>query len=230
MPRHFADLNAETIVTPSLTNAAKELGAVLDGRGIGIFSGEPGTGKDFATAHAGETLGFPYDSWIHLRFAHAPSEREICTHLTLELTGDRVPGRRQPGLQLDELADIQRKEHRPILVEEAQHWARVGFGSMRQIYDQSGEGFALLLIGSEDFPARLRRFGCLDRRAIGRQVLPKASAEPPSSNRSRAITRCITTRALTSSAWSTKLSVTADRGTGQRLRTKRSSAPTVAAP
>ena len=169
MPRHFANLSASTIVTPSLVNAQTELRTVINGNGIGIFWGDPGTGKDFAVAHGREQLGITEPSWIRLRFAHAPTEGEICSKLLTALSGDEPASTRHCGKRLDEVADIQQEKHQAIIVEEAQHWARVGFGVLRQIYDQSEEAFPLLLIGSEDFPAKLGRFGCLDRRAIGRQ-------------------------------------------------------------
>ena len=142
----------------------------MNGNGIGIFWGDPGTGKDFAVAHGREQLNITEESWIRLRFAHAPDRGR-----DLQTASHRALGRRTCsyaptcGKRLDEIADIQQHKHQAIIIEEAQHWARVGFGVLRQIYDQSEEAFPLLLIGSEDFPAKLRRFGCLDRRAIGRQ-------------------------------------------------------------
>jgi hypothetical protein len=142
---------------------------VINGNGIGIFWGDPGTGKDFAVAHGREQLNITEESWIRLRFAHAPTEGEICSQLFTALSGDEPAATRHCGKRLDEIADIQQQKHQAIIIEEAQHWARVGFGVLRQIYDQSEEAFPLLLIGSEDFPAKLGRFGCLDRRAIGRQ-------------------------------------------------------------
>lgn len=166
MPHHFGDLDANVVLTPALTSAVSEVRCALDGLGIAIFHGAPGTGKDFAVAYAREQL--ERTDGIRLQFAHAPRELELC-EAWLAALDEEAHQQERSSTQLDRIAGLQREQRRPVYIPEAQHWSRGGFGALRQVFDQSGEAFPIILSGSEDFEHKLRRYGCLGRRAIAGQ-------------------------------------------------------------
>ena len=167
MPRHFGDLDANVVLTPALTTAMDEVRCALDAPGPGIFRGDPRTGKDFAIEHALEQLNAT-DRVILLHFSHAPRELELC-HELLAALGEEQHSHEHSSRQLKAIAKHLAEQRRPVYVKEAQHWSRTGFGALRQLFDESGEAFPILMSGSEDFEDKLRRYQCLDGRKVAGQ-------------------------------------------------------------
>lgn len=166
MPRHYGNLDAQLIPTAGLLLIEKEVKAVIEQQKIGLYTGDSRVGKDFAIEHACEQAGKPVTDWLVVSFAQGPLAMDVARALWEPLTGDPVPVKTGSHKLLAQVAEIQAREHRPVWVQEAQHWERSGLGALRQIHDQSGEAFPLIMSGAEDFERKLRRYPCLAHRAL----------------------------------------------------------------
>lgn len=122
-----------------------------------LVTGDPGTGKSFATGRAVERAlsTYPKLQPVWLEMAGSTRGRALAQDLIPQITGSYArPGATLRDLRQELTIDLA-QEHRVIVVDEAQLVTLEALQLLRWLHDRTDARFALVIVGTEKLEHRL---------------------------------------------------------------------------